>query len=97
MAEFLNTQKLRDYLPKLIETAERELVIISPYLQTSEIIINLLQEAEKRGVEITIIYKEKEVNEHERAKLKEIDNLNLLHHPNLHSKCFYKEKYLIIG
>lgn len=26
MAEFLNTQKLRDYLPKLIETAERELV-----------------------------------------------------------------------
>ena len=97
MAEFLNTQKLRDYLPKLIETAERELVIISPYLQTSEIIINLLQEAEKRGVEITIIYKEKEVNEHERAKLKEIDNLNLLHHPNLHSKCFYNETYLIIG
>lgn len=97
MAEFLNTQKLREYLPKLIESAERELVIISPYIQTSELIINLLKQAEKRGVEITIVYKENEVKEHEIAKLKEIDNLNLLHHPNLHSKCFYNEKYLIIG
>jgi hypothetical protein len=97
MAEFLNTKKLREFIPKLIESAERELVIISPYIQTSELIINHLKEAEKRGVEITIVYKENEVNEHERAKLKDIDNLNLLHHANLHSKCFYNEKYLIIG
>ena len=97
MEEFLNTQKFREYLPKLIETAEKELVIISPYIQTSELIINLLKKAEKRGVEITIIYKENEVKEHERAKLKDIDNLNLLHHANLHCKCFYNEKYLIIG
>ncbi len=47
MAEFLNTQKFREYLPKLIETAEKELVIISPYIQTSELIINLLKKAEK--------------------------------------------------
>lgn len=97
MAEFLNTQKFREYLPKLIESAEKELVIISPYIQTSELIINLLKQAEKRGVEITILYKENEVKEHERAKLKEIDNLNLLHHANLHCKCFYNEKYLILG
>jgi hypothetical protein len=97
MAEFLNPKKIREFIPKLIESAERELVIISPYIQTSELIINLLKEAEKRGVEITIVYKENDVKEHERAKLKEIDNLNLLHHANLHSKCFYNEKYLIIG
>jgi hypothetical protein len=27
----------------------------------------------------------------------QIENLNLLSHPNLHSKCFYNGKYLIIG
>lgn len=97
MAEFLNTKKLREFLTKLIESTEKELILISPYLQTSDLIINLLKEAEKRGVEITIVYKEDKVKEHETTKFKDLDNLNLLHHANLHCKCFYNEKYLIVG
>ena len=96
MAEFLNTQKIKEYLSKIIETAEKELVIISPYIQTNDTFIELLKKADKRGVETTLIYKEKEVKEFEKDKLKSIDNLNLLHHPNLHCKCYYNESYLII-
>ncbi|OWK98543.1 hypothetical protein AP75_05195 [Kaistella haifensis DSM 19056] len=57
MAEFLNKKKLLEWVPKLIETAGKELVIISPYIQISEKIFKLLKESEKRGVEITLIYK----------------------------------------
>jgi phosphatidylserine/phosphatidylglycerophosphate/cardiolipin synthase-like enzyme len=96
MAEFLNTKKIRDYIEKIIETAERELVIISPYLQIDEYLINLLKNADARGVETTLVYKEQKVNDAERNKLKQIDNLNLLHHPNIHCKTYYNEKYLII-
>jgi hypothetical protein len=96
MAEFLNTQKLRDYLSKIIETSEKELVIISPYIQTTDSFIELLKNAEKRGVETTLIYREKEVKDFEKNKFKNIDNLNLLHHPNIHCKLYYNEKYLII-
>lgn len=96
MAEFLNTQKIKEYISKIIETAEKELVIISPYIQTNDTFIDLLRKADKRGVETTLIYKEKEVKDFEKDKLKSIDNLNLLHHPNLHCKCYYNETYLII-
>jgi hypothetical protein len=97
MAEFLNTKKLGEYLIKTIESAEKELVLISPYIQASDTIIDLLQKAEKRGVEITVVYKEGDVKDSEKNKFLVIDNLNLLKHHNLHSKCFYNEKYLIIG
>ena len=96
MAEFLNKKKLLDWVPKLIETAGKELVIISPYIQISEKIFKLLKESEKRGVEITLIYKEVELSEKERKKFDEIENLNLLYQPNLHSKCIYNEKYLLV-
>ena len=92
MAEFLNKKKLLEWVPKLIETAGKELVIISPYIQISEKIFKLLKESEKRGVEITLIYKEVELSEKERKKFDEIENLNLLYQPNLHSKCIYNEK-----
>ena len=97
MAEFLNTPKLREYISKIIKTAEKELVIISPFIQTNSNFIDLLQKANERGVETTIVYKEKEVKEFEKENFKKIDNLNLFHHPNLHCKCYYNEKYLIIS
>lgn len=51
MAEFLNKKKLLEWVPKLIETTEKELIIISPYIQISEKIFALLTDAQKRGVE----------------------------------------------
>lgn len=97
MADFLNTKALRQIIESIIKTAEKELIILSPYIQTNNHIIDLLKQAEERGVETTIIYKEKNVNDFEKAKLADIDNLNLLYHPNLHCKCYYNEKYLVIG
>jgi len=58
MAEFLNRKKLIEWIPHLIESSEKELIIISPYIQISEKIFNLLKTSEKKGVEITLIYKE---------------------------------------
>lgn len=86
MAEFLNKKKLLEWVPRLIETAEKELIIISPYIQISEKILALLEDAQKRGVETTLIYKEGKLSEKERKRFYEIENLNLLFHPNLQIK-----------
>lgn len=96
MAEFLNKKKLLEWVLKLIITAQRELVIISPYIQVSENIFSLLKIAEQRKVEITLVYKKGELSVKERKRFDEIENLNLLFHPNLHSKCMYNEKYLLV-
>lgn len=97
MAKFLNTDLLTTWITRLIEEAERELVIIVPYIKTSERVYNLLKQADARGVETLLIYRESKLSEPERKKLKEISNLNLLHHPNVHAKCYYNGKYLILG
>ena len=97
MAKFLNTDLLNEWIPRLIEETERELVIAVPYIKASEGIYKYLKEANDRGIETTLIYRENKLLPAEKKKLMEISNLNLLHHPNLHAKCYYNEKYLIIG
>lgn len=96
MAKFLNTTLLNEWIPKLIEASEKELIIIVPYIKTSDRMYNYLLEANKRGVETTLVYRENKLLPIEKAKFESLDNLNLMHHPNIHCKCYYNENYLII-
>lgn len=97
MPKFLNTQGLSEWISRIIEKTERELVIISPYLQLSNRIFQNLLDANRRGVEMIFIYREDKLNTFEKNKLLTIDNLNLMSHPNVHAKCMYNENFLLIG
>jgi phosphatidylserine/phosphatidylglycerophosphate/cardiolipin synthase-like enzyme len=97
MAKFLNTRLLSNWIERLIDETEKELIILVPYINISDKIYKKLEAANARGVETVLIYREDKLTEKEKAKLFSLDNLNLLHHPNLHAKCYYNEKYLIIG
>lgn len=97
MAKFLNRIQLSESIQTLIKEADKELVLVVPYIKTSDTIFKLLQEANKRGVETTIVYRENELEANEKNKLLSLDNLNLFHQPNLHAKCYYNGKHLIIG
>jgi hypothetical protein len=97
MAKFLNTDLLNEWIPRLIRETKKELIIIVPYIKTSDRIYSHLFEADKRGVETTLVYRENKLSELEKKKLASLDNLNLLCHPNVHAKCYYNEQYMIIG
>lgn len=96
MAKFLNTDLINEWIPKLISEAEKNLIIIVPYIKTSDRIFKYLWEANKRGVVITLVYRENKLTPAEKNKLYSLDNLNLMHHPNVHAKCYYSENYLLI-
>jgi hypothetical protein len=96
MAQFLNTDGLREWIPRLISEAERELVIIVPYIKTSDLMYQKLIEANERGVESVIVYREEALPKNEKDKLLAISNLKLLHHPNIHAKCYLNQDSLII-
>jgi PLD-like domain len=96
MPIFLNTPLLNEWIPRLIKESIRELVIVVPYIKTSEYLFQELKNANSRGVETTIIYRENKLTATEKQKFESIDNVNLMHHPNVHCKCYYNEKYLII-
>ncbi|MEX0598195.1 MAG: phospholipase D family protein [Candidatus Paceibacterota bacterium] len=97
MAKFLNTKGLSEWIPTIIDQSKSELVIISPFLQLSDTIYSCLLSANNRGVEIIIIYRENKISDIDKAKLTALENLNLMHHPNVHAKCFYNESYLLIA
>lgn len=97
MAIFLNTNKLNQWIPKVITTSKKELVIIVPYISTSQKIFTSLKEADRNGVETTLIYRENKLSDKEREKLLLLKNINLLHHPNVHCKCYFNGDLLILG
>lgn len=96
MPIFLNTQKLNEWIPKIISETERELVIIVPYIKASENVYRQLCEANGRGVETILVYREDHLSKNEKQRFTDLDNLNLFCHPNVHCKCYYNEKYLLI-
>ena len=95
MAEFLTTTKISARLEDIIGEAEKELVLVSPYVQFSANLIDRLKDADEKGVRIILIYRD-ELSPKEREKLDTLKNLSLYCHPNLHAKCYYNEKQLII-
>lgn len=97
MALFLNTPKLSFWINRLIQESKKELILIVPYIKTSAHVFESLKSADRRGVEITIIYREEKLTDQERSKISSIENLNLLHHPNVHCKCYYNGELIIIS
>jgi hypothetical protein len=96
MAKFLTTIELAEWITKIIEESERELIILAPYIQTSSRLEKALNEANARGVEILLIYRQETLKKAEKEKFLAISNLNLMHHPNLHAKCYLNEHHFLI-
>jgi HKD family nuclease len=97
MAEFLTTKGIALHIERIINEADKSLVIVSPYIQVSETFKRRLNDAAQRGVSIRILYGKDELNKAETAKLKGINNLELIFVDNLHAKCYLNEQELIIG
>lgn len=97
MAIFLNTQKNSYWLNRLIRESEKEVILIVPYIKTSKDVFDSLRFADQNKIQITIIYREDKLTLEEKNKISQLNNLNLLHHPNVHCKCFFNGKMLILS
>lgn len=96
MAEFLTTQGTSYYLENIIINANKWLILVSPYLNITGNFMARLQDADKRKVEIILIYGKDELKPQEKQKLSELQHLLLYYHKNLHAKCYLNEDLMII-
>lgn len=96
MITFLNTEKLLNVIPDTIHNAQKELIIVVPFINLSNATMDALRSADKKGVETTIICRFSEVRPKDRNFLENLENLNVFSHPNVHSKCYYNEETIII-
>lgn len=96
MATFLTRDTIKESLSLIFTTAENEVIIIVPFIKLSEDSFKLLKEADAKGIELTIVYKEDKMLKAEKEKLYGLKNLNLLAHPDIHAKCYCNETKMII-
>ena len=97
MVQFLNTAAAYAEIENIIYRAEKKLVLISPYVRMSRLLLQrLFFASENRGIKIALICRKKDLKAEEYAILKKISRLEILDSPNLHAKCFYNEKSMII-
>lgn len=96
MADFLTTTGTSHYIEKIILEATDKLTLVSPYLQISKTLLERLRDASDKGVQIIIIYGKDELNKKEKESLGEINNIELCFFENLHAKCYFNEKEMVI-
>jgi hypothetical protein len=81
----------------VISNADAEIVMVVPYLKVSPFIFDSMVEANRLGKEILVIYREDSLNDYEKKKLLSLHNLTLMHHSDVHAKCYFNEKETVIG
>ncbi|NVK65885.1 MAG: hypothetical protein HWE22_14925 [Flavobacteriales bacterium] len=96
MAEFLTTNGTSYHIENVIIGAKLKLVLVSPYLQLSKTFFERLKDAANKGVQIKIIYGKDELKPNERNSLAELKNLELFFFENLHAKCYFNEREMVI-
>ena len=92
MAEFLDTTAISYHLERLLKTAKRRIVLISPYVKLRPRIRELIEDAVRLGVQIQIVYGKKE-DCAEAERLKAIHRVSVTFCKNVHAKCYLNEDF----
>jgi phosphatidylserine/phosphatidylglycerophosphate/cardiolipin synthase-like enzyme len=96
MAKFLNTSKTISALEDLINNAEKELILISPYLKLTDKLRDLLADKNRLKVDMRIVYGKTELAPEEMNWLKTQSYIRVSFYKELHAKCYLNEKHCII-
>lgn len=96
MTTFLTTHGTAYHLERVLTEAAAEVVLVSPFLQLSPTLAQRLQDAGRRGVAITLVYGKSELKPDQQALLAGVERLALYYLENLHAKCYYNERAMVL-
>jgi phosphatidylserine/phosphatidylglycerophosphate/cardiolipin synthase-like enzyme len=97
MATFLTTRGTTAAVEQLILHARNRLVLISPYIQLAGVAKSRIEEALRRGVEVILVCREKDLKQEERDQIMALRRVKLYFLPDLHAKCYCNEEKLIVS
>lgn len=96
MAKFLNTSATNYHLEELIKNAQERLILISPFLQMSDRIKELLEDKNRLKMDVRILYGKSKLKSEEEQWLQQMEYIRLSFCKNLHAKCYLSEHACII-
>ena len=96
MARFLTTKGALAQIEEVFSTAQRELHLVTPYVQLTDAHARRLLDADARGVQISLVCRYDDLKGDERAFFDGLGNARVLDDPDLHAKCFINEHGLVL-
>ncbi len=96
MVEFLNKDASYAKIVEIVSKADSKLVLISPYIKIPSDLLERLKYMDGKEIKTIVVCREKDLNAEVKSELKQLKNLDLRFDENLHAKCFYNEKSMVI-
>ena len=93
----IGTTKISYEIEEILDTAEKYLILVSPYLKLNQRLKVKLSDAFKKVDNIYLIYRENELKNQELLWLKSFKNLKLFSIKNLHSKIYLNQDFALIS
>jgi len=96
MANYLTNKETQAALEKIIMTADKQLILVSPFITLTNQLFSRIKAAAEKGVRIKMIYRKDKVKQEEIDRLKIVKNIELKCISDLHAKCYFNENEMII-
>ena len=96
MAEFQTNKETQASLERIISNAEKQLVLVSPYIKLTKTLFTRLKGCAERGVIIKILYRTGQLNDDNLNQLTKYKNIELRYMDDLHAKCYFNEREMIV-
>ncbi len=96
MAKYLTNKETQATLERIIISAEKKLILISPYLKLANTLFARIKSSAENGVKVKIVYRTNKVEKVELDRLSFVENIELKSIDDLHAKCYFNEKEMII-
>ena len=97
MSLILDTYETNTRISHISEDARKHLVIICPYLKINEKLRRTIEVADRKGVDIFVIYGKRELDEGTMTWLKGLRHSNISCIKDLHAKLYMNEEFAVIS
>lgn len=104
MAQFLKGSTINSRLERIFESAQRNIIIISPYIKLHSKIKEVLRDKRSvHKVQLTMVFGKNEedlsksLNKDDFTFLSEFPNVEILHEPRLHAKYYANENSALLS
>lgn len=93
----IGTTKISNEIEEILNSAEKYLILVSPYLKLNQRLKVRLSDAYKKVDNAYLIYRENELQSQDLIWLKSFENLKLFSIKNLHSKIYLNQDFALIS
>jgi phosphatidylserine/phosphatidylglycerophosphate/cardiolipin synthase-like enzyme len=93
----IGTTKISYEIEEILDSAEKYLILVSPYLKLNQRLKVRLSDAFKKVDNVYLIYRENELKDRELLWLESFKNLKLFSIKNLHAKIYLNQDFALIS